>query len=154
MAKGNTAYQQNQFIKIGEVKSQGNSDQQQHYSFSDVENNKSGIRYYRLKIFNNDGSFIYSIIRPIVFNEEIRWQLYPNPSTSIFHLSFQASEGETIYVRVYDGSGKIVYQHQSLSSGFVQKINIDLHDSRFTAGLYLLEATVNERKHSFKLIKQ
>ena len=59
VAKGNAAYQQNQFVKIGEVNSEGNSVQQQQYSFTDLESNKSGIRYYRLKIIDPIRSFSY-----------------------------------------------------------------------------------------------
>ena len=45
LAKGNSAYQQNQFIKIAEIISHGNSTTEQQYSFTDIENNKSGVRY-------------------------------------------------------------------------------------------------------------
>ncbi|MGH2552721.1 MAG: S8 family serine peptidase, partial [Chitinophagaceae bacterium] len=67
LARGNSAYLQNQFIKIGEVVSIGNTSTEQHYSFIDIETNKSGVRYYRLKIIDNDGRFSYSPIRPVVF---------------------------------------------------------------------------------------
>ena len=91
LAKGNDAYQQNKFIKIGEVNSRGNSTTEQQYQFTDIENNKSGIRYYRLKIIDNDGRFNYSAIRPVVFDDEINWQVYPNPSSGIFNLGLPGS---------------------------------------------------------------
>ncbi|MBK5271119.1 MAG: T9SS type A sorting domain-containing protein, partial [Bacteroidia bacterium] len=154
VAKGNAAYQQNQFIKIGEVNSLGNSIQQQQYSFIDLENNKSGTRYYRLKIIDNNGSFSYSTIRPVVFNEEKSWQLYPNPSAGIFKLSYQANDGETLTIKIYDLNGKMVKQYHLTANGFVQKINIDLHEPKFASGLYLLETVAGRERKFFKLLKQ
>ena len=154
IARGNTGYQQNDFQKIGEVTSLGNSVQERRYSFTDLEVGKTGVRYYRLKIIDNDGSYKYSAIRPVVFEEAITWEVFPNPSSGIFKLSFQVENDEAIAIKVYDISGKIIYQHISKGSGFVQQININLHDSRFANGLYLLEAEAGGRKQSFKLIKQ
>lgn len=154
VAKGNTGYQQNQFVKLGEVRSQGNSSQEQQYNFNDMEVGKIAVRYYRLKIIDNDGKFSYSIIRPVVFNEEIKWQVFPNPSSGIFNLSLQADDGELLQVKVYDLNGKIVLQQKLPSDGFVQKINIDLREPQFASGLFLLEATIGGKKQSFRLIKQ
>lgn len=154
VAKGNAAYQQNQFVKIGEVNSPGNSDQQQQYSFVDQESNKSEIRYYRLKIIDNNGSFNYSTIQAVVFNEKINWQIYPNPSGGIFKLSYQANDRETLSVKIYDLNGRVVRQYHFVANGFVQKINIDLHEPSFAPGLYLLEAAGGEKKQYFKLLKQ
>ena len=64
---------QNKFHKIGEVNSYGNSTTEQRYQFTDLESNKTGIRYYRLKIVDHDGQFSYSPIRSVVFDDEIKW---------------------------------------------------------------------------------
>ena len=154
LARGNSAYQLNQFEKIGEVNSIGNAPNEKQYSFTDAENNKSGVRYYRLKIVDNDGSFKYSAIRPVVFDKEISWQVFPNPSQGIFNLNFQSDNNEVVTVKVYDVNGKTVYYYNTTGSGFIQKINIDLRDARFANGLYLLEGTAGEKMQTFKLIKQ
>jgi hypothetical protein len=90
----------------------------------------------------------------VVFNEEISWQVYPNPSNSVFNLSYQVNDGETMTVNVYDVNGRTVQQYHSLGNGFVQKLSIDLHGSKFASGLYLLEAIAGEKKQLFKLIRQ
>jgi len=154
LAKGNAAYLQNQFVKIGEVISHGNSTTEQQYSFTDIENNKSGVRYYRLKIIDNDGSFKYSAIRPVVFNEEISWQVFPNPSSGIFILTYQAADGEAMNLKLYDVTGKLVKQYNLIANGFVQKLNIDLHEPGFARGLYLLHVKAENREQSFRLIRQ
>jgi hypothetical protein len=154
VAIGNTGYQQNRFVKIGEITSRGNSVQEQEYNFTDIENNKSGVRYYRLKIIDKDGSFTYSAIRPVVFDEKIEWQVFPNPSSGTFNLSYQVSDGELLTIKLYDVHGKTVKQYSFAGSGFVQKITIDLHEPVFPSGLYLLEASAGGKKQSFRLVKQ
>ena len=68
VAKGNTDYQNGRFVKIGEVVSPGNSNSERSYSFTDTEIGKTGVRYYRLKIVDTDNTFVYSPVRPVVFN--------------------------------------------------------------------------------------
>jgi hypothetical protein len=153
-ARGNADYQLNRFVKIGEVASSGNSTTEQRYHFTDAEINKTGVRYYRLKIIDNDGSFRYSPVRPVVFNEEIKWQVNPNPSAGVFNLLYQAGAGEPVSVAVYDLGGKLVKQLSVIADGFVQKTSLNLSDSRFARGLYLLKVTAGDKKQSFNLLKQ
>ena len=153
VAKSNSNYQQNNFVKIGETGSHGNSASEQDYNFTDLENNKSGTRYYRLKIIENDGSFSYSPIRPVVFNHEISWQVYPNPSNGIFNVEFQQAAGETMNLKVYDANGKLIRQHQLVADGFVQKFIIDLQQPDYAPGLYMIIAEGSEKK-LFKVVKQ
>ena len=154
VARGNIAYQQNNFTKIGEVNSQGNSTTEQQYSFTDLENNKTGIRYYRLKMIDNDGSFSYSPIRPVVFTSDLTWQVYPNPSAGIFNLVYQLTDGETLSVKIYDVTGKTIKEYNSVATGFLQKTTVDLQDKVYASGMYLLEASGGLKKQTFRLIKQ
>ena len=131
-----------------------NSEREQRYNFTDIENNKNGVRYYRLKIIENDGSFSYSAIRPVVFNDELKWLVTPNPSSGIFNLTYQANDGEPISVKVYDINGRVVNRFDHVSNGFVQKLTINLADAKFSSGLYMLEVMTGGKTHSFKLIKQ
>ncbi len=72
LARGNEEYNRNSFSKIGEINSYGNSTTEQRYQFTDLENNKTGVRYYRLKLGDHDGGFAFSPIRPVVFADEIK----------------------------------------------------------------------------------
>jgi hypothetical protein len=154
VARGNADYQVNRFVKLGEVSSQGNSTTEQRYSFTDAETNKSGVRYYRLKMIDMDGSFSYSAIRPVVFSNDIKWQVNPNPSAGLFNLLVQATADEAVTVKVYDVTGRTVKQYKTVADGFVQKIQIELSAPGFASGLYLLEVVAGEKKQSFRLIKQ
>lgn len=154
VARGNDDYQQNRFSTIGTVNSSGNSTGEQRYNFTDVELNKTGVRYYRLKMIDMDGSFSYSPIRPVVFTSDIQWTLYPNPSAGIFNLVYQSDDGLPLSVKVYDVSGKMVKTYSVIGTGFQQKLIVDLQSSTIPSGLYMLEASSGEKKQFFKLLKQ
>jgi hypothetical protein len=153
VARSTTDYQANNFVKIGQVSSQGNSSGQQSYNFTDIENNKYDVRYYRLKIVENDGSFHYSVIRSVVFNGDVEWHVYPNPSDGNFFLIFQQSQGDPLAIKVYDMSGKLVKEIQTISNGFVQKFTIDLHSTKFATGLYMI-VVEGSKKEIFKVLKK
>lgn len=154
LAKGNDVYRRNHFSPIGQVRSIGNSSGLQQYSFTDGESNKTGVRYYRLKIIDNDGSFKYSAVRPVVFNDEITWQVFPNPSQGIFNLIYQAAGNQSILVQVFDASGKNILNTTVSASGFVEKFVIDLHETQYAPGIYFVQTENNGKKQSFRLLKQ
>ena len=153
VAKGNAEYQLNNFIKIGEVAGRQNVTQPQSYNFIDMEPGKTGVRYYRLKIIYGDGSFGYSIIKPVVFSSEFQVQIYPNPSNGVFNFVYQQNEGEILSIKIYNMHGQLVKRQQSIATGFVQKIMIDIHEPRFATGLYMIAAEGNERQ-VFRIIKK
>ena len=154
VAKGNTDYQNRRFVKIGEVVSPGNSNTERTYSFTDTEIGKTGVHYYRLKIVDRDNTFVYSPVRPVVFNDDIQWQVYPNPSGGIYNFIYQLNQRETVSLKVYDVNGKLVKQMSFIGNGFIQKAQIDLKSAKFAPGIYLLSAESGEKKFSIKLIKQ
>jgi len=154
LARGNEEYSQNNFIKIGEVSSQGNSTTEQRYQFTDMENNKAGVRYYRLKIVDHDGKFTYSTIRAVLFNEEVKWQIFPNPSSGLFNLVYQLNAGERVAIKVHDINGKLIRQIYSSANSFVQKTIIDLSGPQFASGIYLLEVATGDKKQVFRVLKK
>jgi len=154
LAKGNDQYNQNKFVKIGQVISHGNSVTEQRYQFIDEEAYKTGIRYYRLKIVDNDGKFSYSAIRAVVFDDEITWQVYPNPSTGIFNLVYQAAAGEKIFVKIHNANGKLVKQLSLTANAFIQKSAIDMSGPQFPSGMYLMEVITGEKKKVFRMLKK
>jgi len=111
------------------------------------------VRYYRLKIVGDDGTIQYSVIRPVVFDGETTWQIYPNPSNGAFNLIFQQNANETINVSVYDAKGVLVQQTKTLTTGFIQKITIDLRQGKYPPGMYMIEARGSATR-IFKVVKQ
>jgi len=154
VARGNEEFSQNKFQKIGEVNSYGNSTSEQRYQFTDVESNKRGVRYYRLKIVDHDGQYSYSPIRSVVFDDELKWVVYPNPSAGIFNVVYQAPAGEMVYIKIHDPNGKLVRQLRVTANAFVQKSVIDLDGPQFSSGMYLVEVLAGEKKQVFRIIKK
>ena len=154
VARGNQNYILGQFIKLGDQPSGGNSVTEQHYSFTDHEANKSGNRYYRLRVVDLDGSVKYSPVRIVSFNTEFTWQIYPNPSDGRFTLSSQAEPGDLIRLRVINTEGKKLQEFEVRGTGFAQLIPIDLSKASFTPGIYLLEVSSGAGKQVFRLVKQ
>jgi hypothetical protein len=152
LARGNAELQAGNFVKIGEVAGLGNNPGTSVYSFSDTETDKFGPRYYRLKITDLDGSFTYSPIRSVVFDEPVQWQIYPNPSTGLFSLVYQLNNSEEIHARIIDTKGSIIKEYRKTSNGFPQKLNIDLLGK--ASGVYLLQVDAAGKQQTFKLYKQ
>ncbi|MEI6948515.1 S8 family serine peptidase [Paraflavisolibacter sp. H34] len=142
------------FLHIGTVDSEGGADVLQQFSFTDFEKDKTGARYYRLKIVNNDGSVQYSPVRSVVFSAPLGSQVFPNPSSGLFYFTCQAKEGETLSGTVNDVLGRPVHHFTVKGTGFGQKVSIDLSDNRFAPGLYVLKVQAGGQVQTFKLHKQ
>lgn len=154
LARGHDAIGQNNFVKIGSVDGAGQSSVERHYNFTDFEPGKRGLRYYRLKMTDLDGQYTYSAVRSLLFDDDIKWQVYPNPSAGVFHVVFQAGDGEPVTIRVMDMYGRVVHELRSGANALVQKITIDLQSPQYSTGIYLLQLDVKEKRKLFKLLKK
>ncbi len=150
VAKGNQQLQANNFTTIGQVTAAGST----FYSFTDEEDNKSGVRYYRLRMVDRDGSFTWSPVRPVVFRNEIKWQVYPNPTDGRFSVIYQVASGEIVDMVVRDVTGRQVAAIRRKATGFVEKADIDLGEAIHAAGLYLVEVSAGDRKELFRVLKR
>lgn len=153
VAKGETDLQAGRFIKIGAVKAAGNSTATESYAYYDMELGKHAERFYRLKMIDEDESFVYSPVRSVVFSETTRWQIYPNPSDGRFSLVYQLNASEHLEAAVYDVNGRIVREYRRQGSGSLQRLEVDLSASTFASGMYLLQTVANGRKEFYKLHK-
>ena len=89
-----------------------------------------------------------------MFDEQVKWVVYPNPSGGIFNLVYQAAAGEMVYVRVHDANGKLVHQQSATASAFLQKSIIDMSGPKFSPGMYLVEVMAGEKKQVFRILKK
>lgn len=151
VARGNDALNNQQFSSLGFVPAAG---MQHDYVYTDSENNKTGVRYYRLKIMEEDGTHTYSDIRPVVFNAEMKWQLYPNPSAGEMYFVYQADAGTKVPVRIFDATGRLVKQTEFSGNGFVQKQLLTLPRTQYPSGLYMIEAGTADNKSVFRIMLQ
>jgi hypothetical protein len=127
------SYDTYNFHSIGSIEGAGNSNQIINYSFNDnhVSTQKfHGYVYYRLKGIDFDGSYKYSNIIPLAFDEGegIIVHVYPNPSkdrvfikvsgpTSKLDVAIRDVLGKKIHEQSFEGLDKIELDFRSFSKG-------------------------------------
>ncbi|MDX5347637.1 MAG: T9SS type A sorting domain-containing protein, partial [Hymenobacteraceae bacterium] len=141
------------FRTIGFMAS-NNGNTLQHYSFTDSEEGKTGIRYYRLKQSDFDGTVSYSIVRAVHFDgQELVVGTYPNPFAEVLNLYINASENEMANVRIVDVAGKTVLEKEVKLERGSNTIALDF-DNANPGGIYLLTTQIGAKIFTTKLIRQ
>ncbi len=127
--------------------SAGTSNQQLNYFDYDL-NPYWGESYYRLKMINTDGSYSYSDIRKVTFNQnEDNIVVYPNPVTN--NLFVQLQEIGTFEVTITDVSGKVVLQNTITTNSKNTIQTLDM--SNLNNGVYF--TTIKQNNEKPKTIK-
>ncbi|RYY87596.1 MAG: T9SS type A sorting domain-containing protein, partial [Chitinophagaceae bacterium] len=151
VAEGEEALRRGHFVAIGSVASLGNTTSGRRYQYTDARPGKSGTYYYRLRVRNADGSMQFSALRPVLFSDNYTWQVYPNPSARLFHLTLRGAEGTVLRFRLFDAQGRSLRDWSRNASGYVEKEIVDLEG--LPAGVYLLQADGGTTTQSFRLYK-
>lgn len=128
------------FEFLTKVEAKGKLNLKTNYRFVDA-NPFYGGTYYRLKMFDLDGSYSYSktIYIDFIATNEKGIFLYPNPARDRLTLSYHTNERSTFTLEIIDVLGRVVEQKQlSVEEGIN---NFDLNLETYTAGTYLLRTT-------------
>jgi hypothetical protein len=132
------------FTTLGTVTAIGNSSSS-NYQFTDAAP-IVGKNYYRLKMLDKDGSFKYTEIRVLNFENGVLYSVYPNPFGSSFTIT---SNSNNANYTLTDAVGKLVMTGKIISGS--QNINT----SSLAVGIYLI--VVKEKGEivfTQKIIKQ
>jgi hypothetical protein len=143
------------FRSLGFVPSlQPTSSQQQHYTFLDREPGKEGVRYYRLRQEDLDGSTTYSELRMLRFGPDLgALRAYPNPFSDKLRLEVQAEGAEAVEVTMVDALGRTVYTgSQPLQAG-TNRLDLNLQQLQ-QPGLYVLTARWGGRQQQLRIMKR
>lgn len=125
-----------------------------NYSFTDIEEGKSGVRYYRLKQLDLDGSIAYYGPKAVRFETlKLAVSAYPNPFMGEVNVTIQSAQAETATVSITDMAGKTVYQQQVKVAKGLSTVKVKLNDNH-AAGIYLMTTQVGGERLNTKLIKQ
>jgi hypothetical protein len=143
------------FQSIDTVNGAGNSNTHLEYGILD-KSPLPGYSYYRLKQLDFDGNAEYSDPVSVVFEIKegaLDFRLFPNPATTGEILKLQRlgdeSINEDVHLRLYDLSGKLMYQ---------QKLNAQLRTwnikvpSFLSKGMYIAVLNSSGRQLSNKLL--
>jgi hypothetical protein len=141
------------WIKIGFVKGNGNSNSPKCYSFSDSPL-EIGTYKYRLKQIDLDGHSKYSNEIEVVYNNVFYFSLnqnYPNPFNPSTTISYQLSAGGLVSLKVYDVLGnEITTLVNEIKQSGIHEVNFDA--SEYSSGIYLYRITVNNFTQTRKMI--
>lgn len=94
------------FTYLGKVQAAGNSESEQEYKFWH-ERPGAGVHYYRLRQVDADGSFDYTQVRSIQFEDKVAqiFELYPNPASAYVNIK---TDSEAYSIRIIDQTGRPV----------------------------------------------
>lgn len=146
------------FEKVGEVKAANNSKTKLNYSFTD-ENAKNQIdgtiAYYRIKMIDRDGSFEYSPVRAVNFDDNhLQWSasVYPNPFSNELNLKVSSLIEMAADLNVVDLSGRAILNMNIHLKNGDNIINLD-QLSTLDKGIYILKLNSGEESLAIKLMK-
>ncbi len=127
----------NTFEKIAWMPAKGGVEKQ-NYQYEDRSALPGILYYYRLKMFDMDGSFTYSAVRSAMLGKA--WSkptITPNPSNGLCNISFVAPQEGSGKLVISDPAGKkIVEQNIQFVNGSNNQF-LDL--SGLTAGTYIVQ---------------
>jgi hypothetical protein len=140
------------FEKVGVVDGANNSIEVKNYRLID-KNPYKGTSYYRLKQTDFDGAFEYShLVSVTVAPEFDEMTFIPNPVADKGQLYFIANKSGNVKVKVYDDSGRIVLEEESMTEKGANTITLNL--TALKNGIYFLLVANNKETANLKFIKE
>lgn len=130
----------NSFVLVGTVRSKGDNNGPQAYSFKDNHpENKSN--YYRLKILDKDNTYEYSNIVVVTMNEAVvnTVSAFPLPVKNTVTVKIRSAEVVNSSVKLLNASGNIVYVGNWKLEKGMNTMQIPM--AHFAAGNYYLHFT-------------
>ncbi|MEO1438487.1 MAG: T9SS type A sorting domain-containing protein [Bacteroidota bacterium] len=124
-----------EFAKIGEQIALGNNLPGFEYAFKDEQPNR-GLNYYRLKMVDQDGSFEYSDVITIKWEQENEILLFPVPAVDQLTVEYTSRNNDQLNIVIYDESGKRVFVN--LVDVQIGVNQIPLPVDRLAGGQYLV----------------
>ncbi len=135
---------------IGKVTAAGDSQTERNYQFTDVAP-FSGDNYYRLKQVDIDGSFEYSQVKVVKFEQRTNGGIavYPNPANDAIYLEYSFEQEGNIQVELFDVNGKKQFSQNYNSQESRYQININ----QLVPGTYFLQIISSTETITRKVIK-
>jgi hypothetical protein len=111
------------------------------------------VSYYRLRLLLRSGEYLYSNIAKVGgFNKDALFA-YPNPASGAISLNITADSKGAAAVRIFDGTGRAVWQQISFMNDGSNVRTISLNN--LSAGAYTIMVDMNDRTaRTIKFLKQ
>ncbi|HOZ79367.1 MAG TPA: T9SS type A sorting domain-containing protein [Ferruginibacter sp.] len=138
------------FSPIGTVNAVGNSDVPRNYAFTHRQV-AAGNNFYRLKILDANGSFVYSPIVKLNFTGRGSIKIYPSITHGELHVELNATKQEATTVMVLDLAGRLLSSRKMpVLAGYNR---IDLTVNNLPAGEYILKLVNNSDNIITRFVK-
>lgn len=137
---------------INTVKAQENSTLETQYYVVD-QNPKIGYNYYRLNLFDLDGSHRYSEVRAVNILDDAYDLLSfnPNPTTGKTEVIFNSYRKEEVALTVYSYDGKPVVRTSLNATKGGNRFDLDL--TNVDGNMFFVTITTSDKVYSGKLVK-
>ncbi len=138
------------FHSIGQVDAAGYSTVQRNYGMNDRQVNE--YNYYRLKMVDIDGRFVYSKII-LIKNPNAQQNVWVinNPFHSFIDVRFAKTPQQKIQVELLNMAGARVYFKEF---GIGNEVRVDLSNTHLSAASYMLRTRVDGKWYLSKVVKQ
>ncbi|HMS68310.1 MAG TPA: T9SS type A sorting domain-containing protein [Saprospiraceae bacterium] len=141
---------------VATEKARGSLNYSTDYSFVDAEavlqRDRFTTVYYRLKLVDNDESFVYSEVRSVTFDNNgiVSLEAYPNPSTEVINLRMAVGETNTntAQMMMLDMTGKLV-KKQTVSANGISVLEVD----QLETGVYNIIVKHEDKTYQKRVIK-
>lgn len=131
------------WVKVGTVKSHGNSNDVNNYSFTDILK-LNGSANYRLKMVDQDEVFAYSSIKTVKTAASAEMSIFPNPAVN--YVVINSADNETKNIALINMNGQVVKQINGKGS-------VNMNVTEVNAGQYFVRVTnANGEAQNFKLL--
>lgn len=123
-----------------------------NYNYTDPEK-ITGISYYRLKVIDTKGYFVYSKIIA-VSNSKINFGIKPftNPVTDMLHLDYLMPDNGAVTLKLYNTYGTTLQTQQWLAKKGWNKSSFDFV-KHLPAGMYIFSLTYQNSVINKRIIK-
>jgi hypothetical protein len=138
------------FFYIGQVPDGRNFGQINAYSFVDV--NLSSSSYYRIKQFDVDGKYTYSIVRYLQLQGESTLSIYPNPATDYISINGSVEKNSEVSLTLRNSLSQVVLEAEWIVTGDFLDKQIDI--ASLPPGVYLLTVQTEAKSYLLKVIKK
>lgn len=141
------------FIQLGRVNANGNSETEVNYSFDDIKAS-AGINYYRLKLVDKDG--FYQNSNTVAVNVNIKGVnitgIYPAPFSDKVNVTVSTEVNEHALIMLLDNTGKLLRTQQNVLSKGINNIIVD-NLSNLAKGFYIIRIYAGKSVIVKKLVK-
>ncbi len=141
------------YKSIGTVAAAGSSNQEKNYGFKHIDPS-AGKNYYRLKMVDIDGKFVYSnmvwVNAPVKENSVTG--VYPSPFINKINVAVSSETATTATVEIFDNAGKLVKTELIAVHEGLQNMEINALD-KLAKGLYIIKVKLGQTVFSRQVVK-